>query len=123
VREIAALAPSDFKEYLVVSLCSLASARIDAMERLLVEDSYSPQHWVDDLDARIESLRSVSEDPEKLYPTDVSGPDNHSRIIAIQSFLDNFGAMAESWPTIHSAARSLNEDGLLLGSGGMSAHA
>jgi hypothetical protein len=113
--QLASLALVDFREFAHVLMCSRISTTINTLDELLMVDGFAPSSWARDVEARIEALRQVSEQPNRLLPSDLMCAPGEETLVRAQQYLRQYGDLLQCWPTIVDAALSLGHEGRKLG--------
>ena len=82
------------------------------LEGVLVEDGYSPRHWAEDLSARIEGLRHVTDSPDFFVPIDLPVDSGDPPRRRAQRMVARYGQLMEWWPAIAQRTAELRNRGI-----------
>jgi hypothetical protein len=114
LRRLGSLPARDFDEIANVLMCSRVSATVEMLESVLVEDCYTPRHWAEDLDGRIEALRRLTDKPDFFVPVDLPGASRDPPARRAQHAVAQYGQLLEWWPAIAERAAELRNHGVTI---------
>jgi len=108
-RYLAALGtmpPADFDALVRYRIMAVAGRRIEALTRIVDQNSGQPAPWAEDCGAAVtEGLRTLTEDA--LVVADMPGATPDERHRRFQRLLYRFGRLIDAWPALLQAAADL----------------
>jgi hypothetical protein len=103
---LGAMPPADFDALVRYQIVAAVGRRIEALTRVLDQNSGQPERWAEDCAAvRTEGLRVLTEDT--LVVADIPGATTDERHRRFQRLLYRFGRLIDAWPALLEAAVDL----------------